>query len=960
VVEELANDAAQTVDARFLFTLPNLASLSRFALQRGGKWLDARVVDSDRIALVPRGPIAQARTAELPRHDDDELAMRIVDFAPKQRQKVLFAYDEATEKYPRREVYRYAISGPPCSVAPLRGFSVEVTLLGPPESFEAIETPNYPAQIRRATDRVIITFERSAFAPDRDFTVEFERRSRSPIEVQADAASHASFVLDLPEVSRAEGSAASRLPVRVVVLDKSYHQSSASIGFQRRLVSHLLGRATDAGRVHLLVCDSACSAWRVEGVTEAERAQRAGDLLHGLTPSGTFDLEGALAHAVALLEPGERAQVVYLGSGLVSAGTLQTATLVESSARLLARRDADLRVYGVGPERDEALLLRLASAASGTYTNLSEAIPSEWTGDEMLRALRSPKLTNVQLELPTGLVEPAPSHWPALVMGQEVRVTARVAAPVVGTIRLRGRLEGRDYQQTLPIALKGATARSPLVERWWARERLREVEQKSARGLFELGASELSRSAGVATRRSDWLLLESQRGRARGAFPERSWRGLASPPIWSPAPRDAEPTLRATSKVSSAAMTVLVAPEWSPERIAQQRRAIHSMSAQFRYCHERHTAGPSGWFEGRLDFMLRVDARGSFESLAAEVEPAADVRSLFACLRAVAAERRYGPSLTGPTELAFSVEFALDWSRGLRAHVPVPTSALSNQGAISTSVVAGDEQWRSATARAPSLAPLEEPTPARMIAGASKIADSAPRSLAALHLLGAVAGAHHERGLALAVLEAELALSPDLRELRQRAASAWLAAGDERRACAHLRALGTAGDDLTSLKARCRRRWLGEPVQPGAAERSESAAITERSLEKLDTSVTCQPFSVTVACEDSKRCPTPVVLTPEGGFISTQGRFPGNPLVFWPPSLGTYRILLIGEPLARGNVDLRVHLHTQRFAFRSTGAAQTVASVALGTEAPTEQSIGKPICGQPLGSSTGAVKTVPD
>ena len=106
-----------------------------------------------------------------------------------------------------------------------------------------------------------------------------------------------------------------------------------------------------------------------------------------------------------------------------------------------------------------------------------------------------------------------------------------------------------------------------------------------------------------------------------------------------------------------------------------------------------------------------------------------------------------------------------------------------------------------------------------MIAAASGIVEGAPSSLAALQILGAVAGAHHERELALAVLEAELAVSPGQRERRQRAARAWLAMGDERRACAHLRALGTAGNDLASMNTLCRARWLGPHAQPAAATR---------------------------------------------------------------------------------------------------------------------------------------------
>ena len=59
--------------------------------------------------------------------------------------------------------------------SPLAEFSIEVTLLGAPESIGKISTPGYATEIRRLADRVTITFERREFVPERDFSVEVER-----------------------------------------------------------------------------------------------------------------------------------------------------------------------------------------------------------------------------------------------------------------------------------------------------------------------------------------------------------------------------------------------------------------------------------------------------------------------------------------------------------------------------------------------------------------------------------------------------------------------------------------------------------------------------------------------------------------------------------------------------------------------------------------------------------------
>jgi hypothetical protein len=970
IVQDFGNDDARAVEAQLAVTLPGRASLSRFAIQRRGRWLEARVFDSDQIALIPRGPVARTYADDLAM-DDDVFVTRIVDFAGKQRRKVLLAYDESIERYRRREIYRYAMSGP-CEVGPLQEFSIEVALMGAPGSFGAITTPSYPAEIRRMADRVLVTLQRRAFVPDKDFTIEIER-SPEEVETQVEHAStpnalgHVTFAFDLPEIGPSN---VAPLAARVIVLDKSYHQSPATFGFQRRLVASLLKRAAANERFRVLACDSACSEWPPGDRTAAERASDVEVWLAALAPSGTLDLEAAFARARSLLEREPRGQIVYLGGGQVSAGILERSALLESCARLLSRGEIDLRVFGVGPRRDDALLLGLATAASGTYTALSDAPPIELTSDQVLVALRSLKLTNVQLELPSGLVDPLPTRWPALVMGQSLRVTARAKAATVGVIRVSGRLGGEHYAKSYPVEIRDSTRQSALVERWWASERLREAEQNVAASPFELGASELSRRARVTTRHTDWVLLEAERDyasyglsqaaasgreaaparRPRGAFPERSWGGPIRRPIWTPTSAATWPLLVPKVKLTWSSAIYHDGAESNPEHDLRRQQEILLLRSRFRYCYERHAAADD-WFEGRVDFALRIDARGVPESLAAEAESWPDRRAFFACLRVAAAQTSYEPPRTGPLELLFSGTFAINWSQGLIADVPVAPSAWSSQGPIWTPIVGGDEQWRSAVPRSSIAAVLDEPSSAQMLVAARALAERQPSSLATLDLLAAVAGAQQKGELALAVLEAELALSPAQRQLRERAARGWLAAGDERRACAHLRALAASGEsDLAAVSARCRRRWLGEPAQTSTSASVDSVPVTERDLPASGTRGGCLPFTVTVTCDDSSACPVPIVLTPEGGVVSAFGHIPGRgqpkPLSFWPAAFGTYRVVLLGgKPLADGTLDVEVHRDAKRLEFRGSGTAQTVASVDLQTQPPSPFTTGLPLCG---------------
>jgi hypothetical protein len=964
VVEELVNEASRAVEARVSFVLPEGASVSGLSLLRGKTWLEAELLDSDRIAAVPRGPSIEAfDRRSVAREDGDAFVARIVGFAPRQRRSLRLAYDGVLERSASREIYRYPISLSPCASARAPEVAIEVVLVGAPGTYDKIETPNHPSEIRAEPEGVIVSLARGAVVRDQDFTVELERR-RESVEVLTDFAEtngkqpglgHVLLTLALPAAASAEQVDSGASIARVVVVDKSYSQSTASLAFQRRLVEHVLGRAAANERTSLLACDSACVTWSPDRKKTSDPAREAGRWLGTLAPGGSFDFEGALVHAALLLESTARKQLVFLGSGQVSSGTRDRAALVARVAHRLARSSVDLRVFRVGPRHDEHLLFDLAVAARGSYSTLSDAVPIERSAAEVLASLRAPKLTDVTLELPSGLQDTFPARWPALVMGQTVRIAARTATAVVGTLQVAGKSDGSDYSASYPVSVaRAGEGADPRVARFWARERLRDAARDAAGRGPEFGESELSRNAGVASRHTNWVLLESG-NHSRGVFSERSAAGLPLAftfvPVEGPSPR-LEPRVR----ISISPATYRDGIDSSPKHDAQRQREVSVLASVLRRCYEQHAATGGEWFEGRLAFLLRVGPRGSFESLAADAEPARDVRELIACVRAGATGITYEPPASRTGEVRFSAELAIRWNEGMIVRYPVPDAPVS-QGALSTTIARGDEQWRSVDARTErerrARTVLDASSPETAISAAKRGVEREPGSAAALDLLATAAGADDRGELLTAALEAQLALGPDQPELRRRLARAWLRTGDERRACAHVRALDATLPAVARASALCRRRWLDErdPAAPAPASDEAAERLLGRALEAVAPDSSCRPFTVAVSCESRERCPAPVVLTPDGEVISAFGRIPGRgeaePLGFWPTTFGTYRILLFGgAPAARGTVDIAVHVESGRFSFQHAGVTQTVASVNVQPEPPEGLAIGLPLCGK--------------
>jgi Ca-activated chloride channel family protein len=166
-------------------------------------------------------------------------------------------------------------------------------------------------------------------------------------------------------------------------------------------------------------------------------------------------------------------------------------------------------------------------------------------------------------------------------------------------------------------------------------------------------------------------------------------------------------------------------------------------------------------------------------------------------------------------------------------------------------------------------------------------------------------------GVALAEVDALAEADARSANAHLRAARAFAAAGDERRACAHLRSLA----EIEGTREARRRA-------EGCAERGSTGVATGGV------------FEVRVACEDaSVACPEVAVVTPSGRVVSRAapfGAIPGDAgLALLSAGSGTYRTLLLGgDPRARGRVRLDVHGKRAAFPFES-GELRTVVTTQI-------------------------------
>jgi Ca-activated chloride channel family protein len=230
------------------------------------------------------------------------------------------------------------------------------------------------------------------------------------------------------------------------------------------------------------------------------------------------------------------------------------------------------------------------------------------------------------------------------------------------------------------------------------------------------------------------------------------------------------------------------------------------------------------------------------------------------------------------------------------------------------------------------------------LAAAARFAELDPDLDAARELLAFAAAANGQAEIALSAVDALSETSARNASRHARAARAFEAAGDERRACAHWRALADLSprDDGALHEAlRCRARVLGE--REAALEEARAVEGRGPRVAKLiatleagvppafdPTAASDGQFVAKVVCAaERSSCPSVAIVTPGGAVMSpwTPGtaRAEVRAVAFSRLSNGTYRVIATGgTPGIGAEVELLAFGVKKRFPI-DRGGAYTVA-----------------------------------
>jgi Ca-activated chloride channel family protein len=532
VDQRFFNPSDREVEGWYWFTVPDGATLVGFALETNGELVEGEIVEKKQaVATYERAVVSNDNPALLEWIDEQTVRARIYPVPAMGERRIVVRYQQLLSESHGKLRYSYPLAGPGGRNAPsIDEFSLAVELRGDLAEKFTVSTLD---EATVSNDAALVTMRRTGFTPRADFELELTRKPSSDDDDKVPSlrlsqyeggTDQARFVMLrwLPDLDFSKYP-----PPRadvVVVVDTSAFGDDAEHRSRIAVAEALLRSLSSEDHFALMAADLTAEVlYPAEGLSSAtpESITEALEILSKHRPGGATDMGAIFDRALARVHAAEQPAIVYVGDGLATSGERGADALTERLRRALAGSRARLFCVGVGPSVDDRLLGRLASIGGGTSSRVESSDQAVVRALELSGALKTPTITDLELDLGEGLDDRFDNATGKLARGQELVILARTHHELPESILIRGRLGGEEFEQDVPL-VRSKGALDFVVPKLWAAARIERL-LGDGRGPDAVRGQVLALGLeyGLMTPFTSFLALESERAYARQGVERR-------------------------------------------------------------------------------------------------------------------------------------------------------------------------------------------------------------------------------------------------------------------------------------------------------------------------------------------------------------------------------------------------------------------------------------------------------
>jgi len=529
VDQRFFNPSSVDVEGWYWFTIPEGASVERFALEVNGYLVEGEMIERQQAREAYEEAIQRAfDPALLEWVDGRTFRARIYPIPATGERRVVLSYTQFLPLADGSYRYVYPMGGE--GESRIQEFSLQVILGEEGQGYEIATLQD----ARVEEDSSVVSVRRSGFMPRSDFLLELTPvEPIDPLRAYRFASGYreADYVM-LRYAPEVDWDAMTEVPGDVVlVVDTSAGGGEAERQVRAGVAEAVLRALSSGDRFAVVSADLEPRViYPDEGLAPAddEHVGAAMEALAGIRAAGATDLGEMFNVALELVHESEQPAVAYVGDGRPTVGETTAMELAERLRRSLGDSRARLFTIAVGEDANHPLLDRLARVGGGRAFRIDTP---EQTVQEALRfagTVKTPTITELEIDAGAGLDQMFSTAAGKISEGQEVVILARTHHQLPKQIKVKGRLGGKPFERAYDTEVNAGDEYG-YVPFLWARMYL---ERLMGEGLDENRGNIISLGLTYAlmTPFSSFLVLESDEAYAIQGIPRRQrhhlWAGF--------------------------------------------------------------------------------------------------------------------------------------------------------------------------------------------------------------------------------------------------------------------------------------------------------------------------------------------------------------------------------------------------------------------------------------------------
>lgn len=524
------NPSDRVVEGYYWFTVPPNALVTGFALETNGNLIEGEVVERKEAAAKYEAAVQRANDpALLEWINGRNYRARIFPIPGLGSRRVVLRYVETVALGDGRIRWVYPLAQGHKDTTTIDEFSLALDLSALGETTLAT-LPD--ARVEQGGK--LITMRRSVYSPRADFQVEIiPRKAVAPLRSTRFKAptDQADFVMLRWVPDMDWGAAPTTAADIVLALDVSAGGDDADRQLKFAVAEATLRNLAAGDHFAVMTTDvQPRVVYPESGLAPAdpEHVAKALEKLASIVAGGATDLGAMFDPGLSRLHAADQPALIYVGDGVATSGELGGADVVERLRRSLEGARARFFSIGVGSDANHSLLERLAAVGGGQHFVVDSDERAVREALQLTAAIKTPTITDLELDVGVGLDEPLSNVSGKLVHGQELVLLARTHHDLPKTATIRGRLGGKAFTRSYDLKLERGAA-TTLVPKLWAAEFARRLMGRAANPDDARGKIvSLSMEYGLVTPYSSILALDSEQAYQQMGIPRsrRPWDRL--------------------------------------------------------------------------------------------------------------------------------------------------------------------------------------------------------------------------------------------------------------------------------------------------------------------------------------------------------------------------------------------------------------------------------------------------